>query len=85
MKSECSGQPDIPTRSRLSRHARQMGDRADGFLLFGDLSKNKTRPTRKNWASTLLALVGLRDSREPDYRPGSINPPVPWTRGTSDS
>lgn len=61
MKTECSGQPDISIRSRLSQHARQMGDPANGF--FGDLSKNKMRPTQKNWASTLLALADLR---EPD-------------------
>jgi len=38
MKSQCDGQPDISTRSRVSQHARQMGDRADGFLLFGDIT-----------------------------------------------
>jgi hypothetical protein len=59
-------------RYRLSQHATKMGDRAEG-LLFGDQSTNKTRPTRKNWASTLLALVpaafelGLRET---DIGPG---------------
>lgn len=54
--SECSGQLDIPTRSRLSQHAMQMGDRS-GRLILRLSSKNKTRPTRKYWASTLLAEV----------------------------
>src|SRR6266567_3741840 len=62
MKSECSRQPDIPTRSRLSQHANldRWGGHTDG-LFFGDLSKNKMRPTRKNCVSTLRALVGLRE------------------------
>src|SRR6267154_6823045 len=63
VKSECSGgQPDIPTRFRLSQNAGQMGDLADG-VLFGDLSKNKTRPTRKNWASIARVVIIHRSVR----------------------